>query len=84
MPLGCKHDSHRPDKVNFSYSHVRTRSSVASTSTPTAATIEEGISFRADVDDMETMPLEEHQECPLNCHPMHVTGIQEIDCDERE
>ena len=39
MPLGCKQDSHRPDKVNFSRPRVCTRSSVASTSTPASAAI---------------------------------------------
>ena len=73
MPLGCKHDSHRPDKVNFSRPRVRTRSA-----------IQEGIPFPPGMDDMETMPLEEHDEHPRNHHPMHVTGIQEMDCDERE
>ena len=60
MPLGCEHDSHRPDKVNFSRPRVRTRSSVASTSTPAGGAIEDGISFCAGMDDMEIMPSEEH------------------------
>ena len=84
MPLGCKHDSHRPNKVNFSHPRVRTRSSVASTSTPAVAAIEEGIPFHPGMDDMETMPSEEHQERPQNHHSMHVTRIQETDCDEQE
>ena len=84
MPLGCEHDSHRPDKVNFSRPRERTRSSVASTSTPTVAAIEEGPPFCLGMDDMETLPSEEHQEHPQNHHPMHVTGIHETDCDERE
>ena len=84
MPLGYKHNSHRLDKVNFSRPRVRTRSSVASTSTPAAAAIEEGIPFRPGMDDMETLPSEEHEERPQNHHPMHVTGIYETDCDERE
>ena len=83
MRLGCNHDSHRPVKVNFSRPRVRTRSSVANTSTPAVAAIE-GISFRPGMDDMETMPSEEHQERLWNHHPMHVTGIQETDCDKRE
>ena len=29
MPLGCKGDSHRPDKVNFSHPRVQTQSAVA-------------------------------------------------------
>jgi hypothetical protein len=29
VPLGSGHESHRLDKVNFSHSRVRTRSSVA-------------------------------------------------------
>ena len=73
MPLGCEHDSHRPNKVNFSRPHVRTRSSVASTSTPALAAIQEGIPFPPGMDDMETMPSEEHNEHPQNPHPMHVT-----------
>ena len=64
MPLGCEHDSHRPDKVNFSCPRVRTRSAVASTSTPAAASIQEGIPFPPGTDDMETMPSEEHDEHP--------------------
>ena len=84
MPLGCKQDSHRPDKVNFSHPRVRTRSSVANTSTPAEGTIEDGISFPAGLEDMETMPSEEHQDCPWNHHPMYVTGTHETDCDERE
>ena len=46
--------------------------------------IQEDISFCADVDVMETMPSEEHQERPQNRHPMHITRIQETDYDERE
>ena len=84
MPLGCKHDSHRPDKVNFSRPRVRTRSAVASTNTPAAAAIQEGIPFPPGLDDMETMPSEKHDEHPWNNHPMHVTGIQETDCNKRE
>ena len=84
MPLGCEQDSHRPDKVNFSRPRVRTRSSVANTSTAAGGAIENGISFPAGMDDMETMPSEEHQDRPRNHHPMHVTGTQETDCDERE
>ena len=82
MPLGCEHDSHRPDKVNFSRLRVRTRSLVAGTSTIAPAAIDEDISFHTDVDVMETMPSEEHPECPQNYHPMHVTGIQETNCDK--
>ena len=60
MPLGCEHDSHRLDKVNFSRPRVRTRLLLAPTTTAAPAAIEEDISFSADVDVMETMPLEEH------------------------
>ena len=84
MPLGCEQDSHRPDKVNFSRPRVRTRSLVASTSTPARGAIEDNISFHAGMDDMETVPSEEHEGRPQNHHPMHVTGTQETDCDERE
>ena len=84
MPLGCEQDSHRHDKVNFSRPRVYTRSSVASTSTPVGCAIEDGISFPPSLDDMETMPSEEHQDHPQNHHPMHVIGTQEMDCDERE
>ena len=84
MPLGCEHNSHRPDKVNFSRPRVRTRSAVASTSTQATAAIQEGIPFPPSTDDMETMPSEEHDEHPWNHHPIHVIGIQETDCDERE
>ena len=62
MPLGCEQNFHRPDKVNFSHPCVRTRSSVASMSTPARGAIEDGISFPAGMDDMETMPSEEHQD----------------------
>ena len=64
MPLGCEHDSHRPDKVNFSRPRVRTRSAVAGMSTAATAPSDEDISFRADVDVMETMPLGEHPKRP--------------------
>ena len=84
MPLDCEQDSHRPDKVNFSCPHVRTRSSVASSSTLAGGAIEDGISFPTGMDDMETMPSEEHQDRPRNHHPMHVTRTQETDCNERE
>ena len=84
MPFGCEHDSYRPNKVNFSRPRVRTRSLVASTNTPAAATTEVGIPFRPGMDDMETLSSEEHQERPQNHHPMHVIGIHEMDCDERE
>ena len=84
MPLGCEHDSHRPDKVNFSRPRVRTRSSVAGTTTVALAAIDEDISFRADVDVMETMTSEEHPERPQNHHPMYLIGIQETDYDKRE
>ena len=84
MPLGCEQDFHRPDKVNFSRPRVRTRSSLASMSTPAGGAIEDGISFPVGLEDMETMPLEEHQDRPRNHHPMHVTGTHETDCDERE
>ena len=33
---------------------------------------------------METMPSEEHPERPQNRHTMHIIGIQETDCNERE
>ena len=82
MPLGCDHDSHRPDKVNFSCPRIRTRSAVAGTSTTATAPSDEDISFCTDVDVMETMPLGEHPERPQNCHPLYVTRIQETDCDE--
>ena len=84
MPLGCEQDSHRPDKVNFSRPRVRTRSAVAGTSTAATAPSDDDISFRADVDVMETVPSGEHLERPQNRHPLHVTGIEESDCDERE
>ena len=84
MLLGCKHDSHRPNKVNFSRPRVHTRSSVASTSSPAATTIEESIPFPPGMDDMETMPSEEHEDRPRNHHLMYVTGTQEKDCNERE
>ena len=84
MPLGCEQDSHRPNKVNFSRPHVRTRSVVAGTSTTATAPSDEDISFRADVDVMEIVPSGEHLERPQNRHPLHVTGIEESDCDERE
>ena len=71
MPLGCEHDSHRPNKVNFSRPRVHTRSAVASTSTPAAAAIQEGIPFPPATDDMETMPSQEHDKYPRNHHPMH-------------
>ena len=82
MPLGCEHDSHRPDKVNFSRPRVCTRSSVAPTTSTTPIAIEDDMSFRAHADVIETMPSEESQELPQNSHPMHVTGIQETDCDD--
>ena len=69
MPLGCEQDSYRPDKVNFSRPRVRTRSSVASTSTPAGGAIEDDISFPAGLEDMETMPSEEHWDRPRNHHP---------------
>ena len=84
MPLGCEHDSHRPDKVNFSRPRVRTRSVVAGTSTAATAPSNEDISFLADTDVMETVPAGEHPDRPHNRHPLHVTGIQETDCDERD
>ena len=84
MPLGYEQDSHRPDKVNFYRPRVRTRSSVASTSTPGRGAIEDGISFPAGLDDMDTMPSGEHEGRPPNHHPRHVTGTEETDCDERE
>ena len=84
MPLGCKQDSHRPDKVNFSRPRVRTRSAVAGTSTAATAPSDEDISFHEDVDVMETVPSREHLERPQNRHPLYVTGIKELDCDERE
>ena len=84
MPLGYEQDSHRPNKVNFSRPCVHTRSAVASTSTPARGAIEDNISFPTGMDDMETMPSEEHQDRPRNHHPMHVTGTQETDYNERE
>ena len=83
MPLGCEHDSHRPDKVNFSRPRVRTRSSVAPTTSTAPIAIEDDMSFHAHADVIETMPSEESQELPQNSHPMHVTGIQETDCNDR-
>ena len=83
MPLGCEHDSHRPDKVNFSRPRVRIRSSMAPTTSTAPIAIEDDMSFRAHADVMETMPSEESQELPQNSHPMHVTGIQETDCDDQ-
>ena len=57
---------------------------MASTSTPAGGAREDGISFPTDMDDMETMPSEEHQDSLWNHHPMYVTGTQEMDCDEIE
>ena len=56
MPLGCKHDTHRPDKVNLSRPRVYTRSAVAGTSTAATALSDEDISFLANADVMETVP----------------------------
>ena len=84
MPLGCEQDLHKLDKVNFSRPHVRTRFAVAGTSTAATAPSDEDISFHADVDVMEIVPSGEHLERPQNRHPLHVTGIEESDCDERE
>ena len=60
MLLGCEHDSHRHDKVNFSRPRVCTRSLVAPTTSTVPVAIEEDISFRTHADVMETMPSEEH------------------------
>ena len=59
MPLGCEHNSHRLDKVNFSRPRVRTRSSVAPTTSTAPIAIEDDMSFRAHADVIETMPSEE-------------------------
>ena len=64
MPLGCEHDSHRTDKVIFSSPRVYTRSLVAPTTSAAPAAREEEILSHADVDVMETMASEEHQERP--------------------
>ena len=69
MPLGCEHDLHRPDKVNFSRPRVRTRFAVAGTSTAATTSLDEDISFHADVDVMETMPSGEHPNVPRTVIP---------------
>jgi len=84
MPLSCKFDSHRPDKVNFSHPHIQTRSARATTSaTVLNSIIEEGeVALHVRLDDAGE--IEEALGEASFRHRTQVSAIEESMCDETQ
>jgi hypothetical protein len=74
IPLGSEHESHRPDRVNFSRPRVRTRSTVATGASCSLSGIPEEPST----------DLQEHPIPNVNSRTTHVTAIHETACKETE
>jgi hypothetical protein len=74
IPLGSKHESHRPDRVNLSRSRVRTRSTAAAGASCSLS----------DIPEEPSTDLQEHPIPNVNSRMTHVTAIHETACKESE
>jgi hypothetical protein len=74
IPLGSKHESHRPDRVNFSRPRVRTRST---------ATVGASCSL-SDKPEEPSTDLQEYPIPNIKSKTTHVTAIHETACKETE
>jgi hypothetical protein len=72
--LGSKHESHRPDRVNFSRPRVRTRSTAAAGASCSLS----------DIPEEPSIDLQEHPIPNINSRMTHVTAIHETACKETE
>jgi hypothetical protein len=74
IPLGSEHESHKPDRVNFSCPRVRTRSTAAAGTSCSLSNVPK-----------EPSPdLQGHPIPNVNRRTTHVTAIQETACKETE
>jgi hypothetical protein len=83
VPLGSEHESHWPDKVNFSHPRVRTRSTTAKEASCSLNIILE--EFSPDLQDGHTIAPDAPTELvtPINIsRAPHVTAIQGTHCNE--
>jgi hypothetical protein len=74
IPLGFEHESHRPDRVNFSRPQVRTRSTA-----PAGASCS-----LSDIPEEPSTDLQEHPIPNVNSRTTHVIAIHKIVCKETE
>jgi hypothetical protein len=74
IPLGSEHESHKPDRVNFSCPRVRTRSTAAAGASCSLSNIPEELST----------DLQEHPIPNVNSRTTHVTAIHKTACKEIE
>jgi hypothetical protein len=74
IPLGSEHESHRPDRVNFSHPQIRTRS-IAATGTSCSL---------SDISEEPSTHLQKHPIPNVNNRTTHVTAIHETACKEIE
>jgi hypothetical protein len=72
--LGSEHESHRPDRVNFSRPRVRTRSTAAADASCSLS----------DIPEEPSTDLQEHPIPNVNSRTTHVTAIHETACKESE
>jgi hypothetical protein len=74
IPLGSEHESHRPDRVNFSRLRVRTRSTAAAGTSNSLS----------DIPEEPSIDLQKHPIPNVNNKMTHVTAIHETACQETE
>jgi hypothetical protein len=74
IPLGSEHESHRPDRVNFSRPQVRIRSTAAAGASCSLS----------DIPEEPSTDLQEHPIPNVNSKTTHVTTIHETACMEIE
>jgi hypothetical protein len=74
IPLGSEHESHRPDRVNFSRPRVRTRSTAAAGASCSLS----------DIPEEPSTNLQEHPIPNVYSKTTHVTTIYETACKETE
>jgi hypothetical protein len=74
IPLGSEHESHRPDRVNFSRPRVMTRSTTTAGASCSLS----------DIPEEPSTDLQEHPIPNVNNRTTHVTAIHETACKETE
>jgi hypothetical protein len=85
VPLGFEHESHRPNKVNFSHPRVRTRSSRAKEASCNLNIIPEELFHDLQVGQTTTPKAPTELVTPINIsRVLHMTAIQETHCDESQ
>jgi hypothetical protein len=84
IPFGSEHESHRPDRVNFSYPRVRTRSTRAGGINCSLNDIPKELSLDQLEDEGRPDAPTEHSIPIRNCKVPHITAIQETACKETE